>query len=214
MRSYALTRNHVMSRVFLGLGLSLATACAGVYAGQFVPPLLVGLLMLVEIGMIVAGMFLQRSRRIGMPFVLVFTFISGMTLYPAIAYYVYTLGAPTVIKAIAVSAAAFFIAAAVASRSSFDFTFLGGFLFIGLIALLLMGLVSFFIPFSTEAGLIYSVIGIAVFVGYVLFDVNRLVHFGVTEDQVPWVVLSLYLDFVNLFLFILRLFGVLQSDRR
>jgi FtsH-binding integral membrane protein len=203
-----------MSRVFLGLGLSLITAFAGVYVGQYVPPLLVGVLMLVELGMIIIAMIMQRSRRIGMPFVLTFSFISGVTLYPTIAYYVYTLGAPTLLKALGVSAAAFLVAAAVASRSSFDFTFLGGFLFIGLLALLLMGLVSFFIPFSTQAGLIYSLIGIAVFVGYVLFDVNRLVHFGITDDQVPWVVLSLYLDFVNLFLFILRLFGVLQSDRR
>lgn len=214
MRSYALARNQVISRVFLGLGMSLVTACAGVVADQYVPPLLIGLLMLVELGMIVAAMFMQRSRSIGMPFVLVFTFISGMTLYPAIAYYVYSLGAPTVLKALGVSAVAFFIAAAVASRTSFDFRFLGGFLFVGLLALVLMGLVSFFIPFSTQAGLIYSILGIAVFVGYVLFDVNRMVHYGVAEEHVPWVVLSLYLDFINLFLFILRLFGVLQSDRR
>ncbi|MCL6597247.1 MAG: Bax inhibitor-1 family protein [Alicyclobacillus macrosporangiidus] len=214
MQTYVMTRNHVLSRVFFGLFLSLLTGSAGVYAGTYMPPAVIGILMLVELVMIVAAMFIQRRRAVGMPFVLVFTFVTGATLWPAISFYLANIGPAPVIKALAVSAAAFLVAAAVASRSSFDFTFLGGFLFIGLLALLLMGLVSFFLPFSSTVGLVYSVLGIAVFVGYVLFDVNRIVHLGLSDEMVPWVVLSLYLDFVNLFLFVLRLFGILQSDRR
>ncbi|MCL6637765.1 MAG: Bax inhibitor-1 family protein [Alicyclobacillus sp.] len=214
MQSVVLTRHSLLARVFFGLFLSLVTAAAGVCAGTYMPPAVVGALMLVELVMIFAAMFLQRRRAIGMPFVMLFTFISGVTLWPAISYYTGVLGPAAVLKALAVSAVAFLVAAAVASRTSFDFTFLGGFLLIGLVALLLMGLVAFFVPFSSTVNLVYTLVGVAVFVGYVLFDVNRLVHDGVGEQQVPWVVLSLYLDFVNLFLFVLRLMGVFQSDRR
>lgn len=214
MDAYSVARNSLLGRVYFGLCASLVTALIGLVVGSYVPTPIIGILAIAELVMIVAAMFIQRSRRIGMTFVLVFTFISGITLFPTIAYYASMLGAVTVLKAVGVSAGAFLIAAVVASRTSYDFSFLGGFLFIGLIAILLMGLVSFFIGFSTMAGLIYSVIGIAVFVGYVLFDVNRIAHNGVTADQVPWVVLSLYLDLINLLLFVLRLFGVLQSSRR
>ncbi|MCL6547516.1 MAG: Bax inhibitor-1/YccA family protein [Alicyclobacillus sp.] len=214
MQSYTLVRNQVLGRIYLGLCLSLATAFLGLYAGQYVPPGVTGVLMLVELGMIVAAMFIQRRRSIGMPFVLAFTFISGVTLYPAIAYYATLLGAATLMKAVAVSAGSFLVASLVASRTSYDFSFLGGFLLIGLVAVLLMGVVSFFVGFSSTMELAYALIGVAVFIGYVLFDVNRIAHMGVTPEQAPWVVLSLYLDFVNLLLFVLRLFGVMQSSRR
>lgn len=214
METYTLSRGNVLSRIYLGLCASLATAAVGLYVGQYVPVAMLGLLSLVELIMIVVAMFIQRSRRIGMAFVLFFTFLSGMTLFPVMAAYASQLGATTLLEAVAVSAGSFLIAGFVASRTSNDFRFLGGFLMIGLIALLLMGLVSFFVGFSSTFQLGYSMLGIAVFIGYVLFDINRISRYGVSVEQVPWVVLSLYLDFVNLLLFILRLFGVLQSNRR
>ena len=214
MQTYTLSRGNVLSRIYLGFFASLATAAVGLYVGQYVPPGLFMPLVLVEMVMIIAAMFIQRARRIGMTFVLVFTFISGMTLFPVIAAYTTMLGATTVLEAVGVSAGAFLVAALVASRTENDFRFLGGFLMIALVALLLMGLVSFFVGYSSTFQLGYSVLGIAVFIGYVLFDINRIARHGVAVEQVPWVVLSLYLDFINLLLFVLRLLGVLQSNRR
>lgn len=214
LEASVVSRNNVFGRIFSGLGLSLVTAFIGVVVGQHVPRSLLIFLAIVEIGMIIGAMFLQRRRQIGMTFVLVFTFISGMTLYPVLAHYEVLLGSTTLLKAIGVSAVAFIVAAAIASRTSFDFSFLGGFLMIGLVAIVIMGLVSMFIGFSTMAGLVYSLVGIAVFVGYVLFDVNRIAHQGISEAQVPWVVLSLYLDFINLLLFVLQLLGILGESRR
>lgn len=215
MQAYSLSRTTLLSKVFAGLFVSLVTATLGLYIGyNYVPRGLLNLLAIVELVMIVVAMFVQRRRNIGMPFVITFTFISGMTLAPVIQLYVSQLGSGLVLQAVAVAAGAFLIAAVTASRTSMDFSYLGGFLFVGLMALLLMGLVSLFTGFSSVAQLIYSVLGIAVFVGYVLFDVNRMAHHGVAAEQVPWVVLSLYLDLVNLILFVLRLFGVLQSNRR
>jgi uncharacterized protein len=214
LQEYSLAKSPVLGRVFLGLFGSLLLATAGVYVGQFVPPFAFMVLMVAELVMIIAAMFIQRKRSIGYGFVYAFTFISGITLYPTIAHYTMLMGPAPVIKALAVTAGAFFISSFVASRSSLDFSFLGGFLFVGLIAILLMGVISIFIPFSTMTSLVYSLIGIGIFVGYVLFDVNRIARMGIAESEVPWMVLSLYLDFINLFLFVLRLMGILESDNK
>ncbi len=197
-----------MPRVFLGLFGSLLFAAAGVVAGGFVPLAMLRILMFVELAMIFGAMFLQRRRSIGYSFVYAFTFISGMTLFPIIAYYTGTLGAGTVLEAMGVTAVSFLVAAGVASHRSFDFSFLRGFVFIGLIALVLMGLLSIFFSFSSFMQMGYTMLGIAVFIGFVLFDVNRISRVGVAESQIPWVVLSLYLDIINLFLFVLRLMGL------
>lgn len=215
MQTYSLSENRVLSRVFMGLFGTLLAALVGVMVGTQLPPVVVPFLSIVELVMIFVAMFRQRKKAIGYGFVYAFTFISGITLWPIVAHYSVTLGPVVVVKALAVAAGSFLIAAIVASRTSMDFSFLGGFLFIGLMAILLMGLISLFTGFSTVANLIYTLLGIAIFIGYILFDVNRIARYGIAEQQIPWVVLSLYLDFVNLFLFVLRLFGVLGgSDRR
>ncbi|GEO26149.1 hypothetical protein AAC03nite_19340 [Alicyclobacillus acidoterrestris] len=215
MQTYSVSENRVLGRVFFGLFGTLLTALVGVVVGTQIPIALIPILSIVELVLIVVAMFRQRKRAIGFGFVYLFTFISGITLWPIIHSRAAELGAGLVVEALAVSAGAFLIAAIVASRTSMDFSFLGGFLFIGLMAILLMGIISLFVGFSSVMSLVYALVGIAVFVGYVLFDVNRIARYGISEQAVPWVVLSLYLDFVNLFLFVLRLMGVLSSsDRR
>lgn len=213
-KTYVATRQGALGKVFFGLALSLVTAFLGVYAGQYVPLGLIRVLAFVELGMIIVAMLMQRRRRIGMPFVFAFTFISGITLYPTMAYYAGLLGPTELLKGIGISAIAFTVAAIVASRTSFDFSFLGGFLLIGLIAILGMGILSFFIGFGTGTHMVISIVGIMVFVGYVLFDVNRLAHNGITDDLVPFVVLSLYLDLINLILFVLQLMGLMGGQSR
>lgn len=215
MQTYTVSQNRVLGRVFFGLFGTLLAALVGVLVGTQIPTLLIGVLGIVELVMLFVAMFRQRKRAIGFPFVYAFTFISGVTLWPIIHSYAVMLGAGLVIQALGVAAGAFLIAAIVASRTSMDFSFLGGFLFIGLMALLLMGLIALFTGFSSTMNLAYSLIGIGVFIGYILFDINRIAKYGISEQAVPLVVLSLYLDFVNLFLFVLRLMGVLgSSDRR
>jgi len=99
-----------------------------------------------------------------------------------------------------------------AATTKRDLTFLSGFLLAALLAILVIGIFNIFSPLSSTAMLVYSFIGILVFSGYVLYDVNRMKQYGVAEDEIPLAALNLYLDFVNLFLFILRFIGILSSD--
>jgi uncharacterized protein len=80
-----------------------------------------------------------------------------------------------------------------------------------LLALVVISIYNIFFPLGSTAMLAFSIIGVIVFSGYVLFDFSRMKHYGVRPEEVPLMALNLYLDFINLFVSILRIFGILSS---
>ncbi|AIM17156.1 Bax inhibitor-1/YccA family protein [Neobacillus sedimentimangrovi] len=201
-----------MPSVLRTFALSLAFAFLGTMAGVFVPPALFLPLAILEFVMILAAVFFRRKKAISYSFLYIFTFISGITLYPIVAYYASTAGANVVVMAFATTAVVFSGVAIYAARSKRNFSFLGGFLLAALLALVAISIFNIFFPLSSTGMLAYSFIGVLVFSGYVLFDVSRMKHYGVRAEEVPLMALSLYLDFINLFVSILRIFGILSSN--
>lgn len=171
--SYTTGARVTMSDIFPALFFSLVFAAVGFYAGKYVPPAFYVPLMVVEFIMILAAVFIRRRRAVGYGFLYSFTLISGITLYPVIGYYRELIGYDLVLQAFAVTVIAYGGAALYATLSKADFRFLGGFLFIGLLALLGMGIVNLFIPFNTQAEWVYTLLGILIFIGYTLFDISR-----------------------------------------
>jgi FtsH-binding integral membrane protein len=100
-----------------------------------------------------------------------------------------------------------------------DLTSFGGFLFMGLIGIIIATLVNLFIR-SSAMYMIISYIGVFVFVGLTAYDTQKIKNMaltqpagleaGVVRKGAILGALSLYLDFINLFLMLLRIFG----DRR
>ncbi|WP_188499362.1 Bax inhibitor-1/YccA family protein [Pullulanibacillus pueri] len=199
-------------KLFAALFLGLIVATVGLFTGQYVPPALFLPLAIVEIVMIFMMIFARKRKSMGYMMMFAFMFISGLTLYPAISYYVSAMGADVVLRAAAITAVAFGGTALYAVISKRDFRFIGGFLFISVIALFFMGILQIFFPVSGTAELIYSAFGIFIFIGYTLYDFSRLTLNGFTDRDIPMIVVSIYLDIVNLFLFILRFIGVLNDD--
>lgn len=97
-----------------------------------------------------------------------------------------------------------------------DLTSLGSFLHMGLIGLIISTLVNLFVR-STRVEFVTSLIGIVVFLGLTAYDTQMIRRMGdEIEDGEDGVTirktavlgaLSLYLDFINIFLYLLRLFG-------
>ena len=94
-----------------------------------------------------------------------------------------------------------------------DLSAWGKFLFMGLIGLIISGIVFMFIPgaMGNTMYLVYNVIGVLIFAGLTAYDTQKikqvyLVHGGAGNLAIIGA-LELYLDFINLFLFLLRLFG-------
>jgi modulator of FtsH protease len=90
-----------------------------------------------------------------------------------------------------------------------DFSFLGGFLSMGLWVLIGASLLSFFVGGASFSLAIASV-GVLLFGGYILFDTSRILRDPTNRDPVG-AAIGLYLNFLNMFLFLLR---ILSSGRR
>jgi len=96
-----------------------------------------------------------------------------------------------------------------------DLTSMGSLLIAGLWGVIIASLVNRFLLHSTGLDYIISYVGVAVFVGLTAYDVQKLKVLGASEDVDGTLksklglvgALTLYLDFVNLFLMLLRLFG-------
>lgn len=208
----SMSQGSLRGRVLLGLFGSLLSASAGAFIGQYVPPALYMPIWLAMIIMVVVASFVRR-RPVSWTFVTIFTLLSGMTLTPILMMYSQMIGIRMVEEALLVTTGAFGVTAFIASRKNADFGFLRSFLSVGLFVLIGLMVVNMIFPLGNAMTLGYTYLGIAVFVGYMLFDVNRLTRYGATAEQIPGIVLSLYLDFINLFLFILQLFGLNVRSR-
>jgi len=115
-----------------------------------------------------------------------------------------------------VTAAAFGALSLYGYTTKRDLTAMGKFLFMGLIGIMLAGLVNMFWPSGTMSFII-SVVGVLVFSGLIAYDTQTIKEqyndaYGteMAEKIAIFGALNLYLDFVNLFLFLLRFMG----DRR
>lgn len=108
----------------------------------------------------------------------------------------------------------FAVFALIGATTKTDFTKVGPYLLIGLIAIIICGIINIFINNSTF-DLIISVAGVGIFVIYTAYDVQQIIKLNqlsvIPEDNMAiYGALELYLDFINLFLRLLQLFG--RSD--
>jgi uncharacterized protein len=91
-----------------------------------------------------------------------------------------------------------------------DLTSLGSLLFVGLIAIIIASVINIFIG-STVFQMVISAIGVIVFLGLTAYDTQKIREIvsvgGDTGKEEVMGALSLYLDFINLFLMLLQLFG-------
>jgi FtsH-binding integral membrane protein len=88
-----------------------------------------------------------------------------------------------------------------------DLSGMAGFLFVGLLGVIVASVVGIFV----QLPLLYvgiSAVAAVLFTGFLVFDLNRVANSrGVTEGQAILLAVRVYLDIVNLFLAVLRLFG-------
>ena len=94
-----------------------------------------------------------------------------------------------------------------------DLTKLGSFLFMGLIGIIIASLVNIFLK-SSMMYFVISIIGVLVFVGLTAYDTQKIKNMYLASDSGELIgkkavmgALTLYLDFINLFIMLLRLFG-------
>lgn len=143
-----------------------------------------------------------------------FSVLMGMSL--SFILLIYT--AASVYKTFAVAAGMFGIMAVMGYTTKTDLTRFGSIMIMGLVGIMIAMVVNFFLK-SAAMDYVISVLGVLIFTGLTAYDVQKLkrigMGIGVEGDAVVRKVsilgaLTLYLDFINLFLFLLRFLG----DRR
>ena len=203
----------VLRRVYVWMTLGLLVT-AGTAAFVSVSPLFFVVLMIAELGLVV-GLSWGINRLSPVTAMLLFflyAILNGLTF--SVLFVVYTLG--SVASTFLATAALFGVMSILGYTTKMDLSKMGSFLFMGLIGLLIAMLVNMFWT-NTILGWIVTFAGILIFLGLTFFDTQRIKRMtaaalqqGDENVQARMGILgalSLYLDFINLFLFILRLGG-------
>jgi len=140
----------------------------------------------------------------------VFAILIGISL--SFILLIYT--SSSIFQTFAVTAGMFGIMAFVGYTTKTDLTKLGSILMMGLIGIILASIINWFLH-STQLEYIISFFGVLIFTGLTAYDVQKLKRIGASVDSgtetyrklIIMGALTLYLDFINLFLFLLRFLG-------
>jgi len=125
------------------------------------------------------------------------------------AYYATGYGL-VVLQALILTASVFVSLTAYVLVTKKDFSWMGGALFAGLIILIVWGFLNACFDFALGGRMIFSLGGALLFVGFILYDTSLLMHHLGPDDYILAAV-SLYLDIINLFLYLLELLRMLQG---
>ncbi len=167
------------------------------------------ILMLVGFGLLFVVNRLADSAK-GLPAIFAFTGVMGASLGPMLSYYLAMPGGPALVfQALAGTAVVFFGLSAYALTTRKDFSFMGGFLMVGLIVVLVAMLANIFLGIPALS-LTISAAVVMIMSGLILFDTSRIVNGG--ETNYIRATVGLYLNIYNLFIHLLSLMTALSGD--
>lgn len=214
----SLEQNKVLRNTYMMLALTMIPTIIGAFVGLSVSfafmaqhPIMAPLLMFgVMIGLLFAVTALRNSVW-GIVMLLGFTFVAGLFLGPILQHALHLRnGAQLVGMAAGGTGLIFFSLATVATVSKKDFSFMGKFLFIGLILLLVASLANIFFAIPALS-LTISAIAVLLFSAYILYDISRIINGG--ETNYVMATLSLYMDIYNIFIHLLNLLMAFAGER-
>jgi modulator of FtsH protease len=215
----ALESSNVLRNTYWLLALSMLPMVAGAFVGtqlNFIAlfkaaPIMTPLLMF---GAMLGSLFVVtalRNSAWGVVALLGFTFIAGLMLTPILSVAAgFRNGGQLVALAGGMTAAIFFGMATIATVTKRDFSFLGKFLFVGLILLIVASLANLFFQVPA-ASLTISAIAVLIFSLYLLYDVSNIVRGG--ETNYVMATLSLFLNLYNIFISLLNLLLAFSGQR-
>lgn len=214
----ALSTHKVLRNTYMMLGLTMIPTVIGAFIGislnfSFLAehPVIGTLGMLAVMFGLFMGIAANRNNGLGVALLLGLTFMMGIMLGPILQTALHLRnGAQLVGMAAGGTGLIFFSLAGIATVTRKDFSFLGNFLLIGLIMLVIASLANLFFQVPA-ASLAISAVAIMIFSGYILYDVSRIIHGG--ETNYVMATLALYLDIYNIFVNLLNLLMAFTGER-
>jgi len=165
-------------------------------------------LIIGELGLVftLAARIEKIERKTAVMLYIAYALLNGATLSSIFMIYARS----TITTTFFICAGTFIASSAYGMLTKKDLTSMGSFLFMGLIGIVIASIVNMFVQ-SSQMSMIISYIGVIVFVGLTVYDTQRLKYLAYTQGAsgkgAILGALTLYLDFINLFLMLLRIVG-------
>lgn len=207
----AVSTNKVLRNTYMLLGITLlfSAITAGISMAVGLPQGAALILSLVGFGLLFVVNKTADSSK-GLVAIFAFTGVMGAALGPMLNFYLAMPGGPAlVLQALAGTAVVFFGLSAYALTTRKDFSFMGGFLMVGLIVAVVAMIANIFLAIPALS-LTISAAVIMIMSGLILFDTSRIINGG--ETNYIRATVSLYLNIYNLFIHILHLLTALSGD--
>ena len=168
---------------------------------------------IIEFALVIAATMTIKRNNVALSAVLFFSFaiVNGFTLSVVLLVY----QTSSVVSVFFITAVIFGIMAFIGATTKRDLTSIGSLLFMGLIGIILAGVVNMFLH-SSGLDFAITIIGIIVFIGLTAYDTQKIkelarANTGLDVNVIGlYGAMTLYLDFINLFLKLLRLLGKRQ----
>lgn len=211
----------LMRKVFIWMALALVITGVTAYGVATTPSLLIAIvtnkalfwgLIIAELALVfaVSGAINRLSLTTATLLFVLYSVVNGATL--SVIFLAYSM--PAIIQTFFITAGTFGVMALVGYTTKTDLTSLGKLLFMALIGLVIATVVNMFVG-STGFDYILSYVGVLIFVGLTAYDTQKIKQMcmqapdaGEHMQKLALLgALSLYLDFINLFLYLLRIFG-------
>ncbi|MEM9256936.1 MAG: Bax inhibitor-1/YccA family protein [Pseudomonadota bacterium] len=206
-----LSTNKVLRNTYMLLGMTLlfSAMTAGVSMAMNLSHGVGLILLLVGFGLLfVVNRMADTSK--GLLAIFAFTGVMGASLGPMLnAYLALPNGPQLVMQALGGTAVVFFGLSAYALTTRKDFSFMGGFLMVGLIVAVVAMIANIFLAIPALS-LTISAAVVMIMSGLILFDTSRIINGG--ETNYIRATVSLYLNIYNLFIHLLSLITALSGD--
>jgi modulator of FtsH protease len=216
--SAQLVVNKVLRNTYALLGLTLIPTVIGAFIGMTMNftfaqqhPFIFAIGALAVIYGMFAAISANRNSSIGVVLLLGLTFVLGLMLGPILQHALNLRNGGQLIGLAAGGTSIIFLTlAGIATTTKKDFSFMGKFLMIGIILLIVAMLANIFLQIPAMA-LMLSGVGVLLFSGFILYDVSRIVNGG--ETNYVMATLGLYISIYNLFTSLLHLLmGLMGSN--
>mgnify|MGYP001596656624 CR=1 FL=1 len=167
------------------------------------------MMSLAALGLIFFALPRTQNSASGIWVVFAFTGLIGGSLGPMLNYYMATAnGGALIMQALGGTALVFFGLSGYALTTKKDFSFMGGFLMVGLLVAIVAMIANIFLQIPAMSLAISAGI-VLIMSGLILFDTSRIVNGG--ETNYIRATVSLYLNIVNLFTSLLHLLGAMDD---
>ncbi|TMH70124.1 MAG: Bax inhibitor-1/YccA family protein [Betaproteobacteria bacterium] len=207
----------VLRNTYLLLALTMVPTVVGAFVGMatggiiLANPIISTLVMLAAVIGLQFGIAANRNSGVGVALLLLMTGLLGWWLGPILNFALAMRNGMQLVGYAAVGTGVIFFAmGAIATTTKRDFSFMGKFLFVGMIALLIAMLANMFLQIPALA-LTISTLVIVVFSLFLLYDLNRIIRGG--ETNYVMATTGVYMSLFNIFANLLSLLMALGGER-